>query len=141
MDDIRDLEQVLQELINEISFYSSVLQDAFTKIARCQGNRISGILTSMADNLGTHSGKKAWAIAIGNNYKSTYLSNEDIDVLLMLGDILGTSDVDGQVGHIKNIIARLANQECKAEDVRKRNEQLFCKLSVLLGLTIIIILL
>ena len=111
------------------------------KIAKSSDNRVSGILTSMADNLKMYSGKKAWAIAIGDNYKSTYLSNEDIDVLLSLGDMLGMSDVAGQVGHIKNVIARLVNQESKAEDVRKRNEQLFRKLSILLGLTIVILLL
>ena len=141
VEDIRDLEQVLQELINEISFYSNILQDAFTKIAKGSKSRISCILTCMADNLNMYSGKKAWMLAVGDNYKSTYLSNEDIDVLLSLGDILGTSDTDGQVGHIKNIIARLVNQESKAEDTRKRNEELFCKLSILLGLTIVILLL
>lgn len=141
VEDIRNLEQVLEELANEISFYSSVLGDAFMKIAKSSGSRVSGILMSMGYNLKMYSGKKAWAIAIGDNYKSTYLSNEDIDVLLSLGDILGMSDVDGQVGHIKNVIARLANQESKAEDARKQNEQLFRKLSMLLGLTIVILLL
>lgn len=141
VEDIRDLEQVLEELANEISFYSNVLGDAFMKIAKSSGKRISGILMSMADNIKTNPGRKAWAIAVGNNYKSTYLLGEDIDVLLSLGDILGTSDIDGQVGHIKNVIARLANQESKAEDERRQNEQLFKKLSMLLGLTIVILLL
>jgi len=141
VEDIQELEKVLEQLLNEISFYSNVLQDAFLKIAKNTNKRISGIITSMADNLKRYSANKAWAIAIGDNYKNTYLSGEDIDVLLSLGDLLGTSDIDGQIGNIKNVITRLSHQESKAQDVRRKNELLFRNLSILLGMTIVILLL
>ncbi|MBP5427547.1 MAG: stage III sporulation protein AB [Clostridiales bacterium] len=141
VEDIRGFEQALEELSNEIAFYSNVLGDAFLKIAASASDRVSSILKAMSLELKIHPSRKAWTIALDKNYKNTYLWDEDIKILLSLANLLGTSDVDGEVCNIKNIVGRLKNQERKAEDQRKKNELLFKNLSILIGMTIIIILL
>lgn len=141
VEDIREFEQVLEQLENEISFYSNILEDAFLKISKNTTPRIRCILEDMSFNLKDKPSNKAWDAAIKNNYKNTYLSGEDLKIILSLSNLLGISDTDGQIYNIKNIITRLKHQESKAEEVRSKNEVLFKNLSVLLGITIIILLL
>ena len=141
VEDIREFEQVLKELQNEISFYSNVLSEAFLKISENASSRLHGILKDMSENLKTKSSSSAWRKAIRDNYKNTYLESEDINIILSLSNLLGTSDVKGQVCNIKNIVMKLENQEKKAETLRKKNEPLFKNLSILVGVTIIILLL
>ena len=141
VEDIREFQSMLKQLENEISFYSNILSEAFSKIADNASYRISGILKDMSENLKTKSGNVAWREAIGANYKNTYLDSEDIKILLSLSNLLGVSDTAGQICNIKNVIAKLENQEKKAESLRLKNGPLFKNLSILLGVTIIILLL
>ncbi len=141
VEDIRGFENALKQLENEISFYSNILSEAFSKISENANQRISGILKDMSKNLKTKSSNIAWREAIKDNYKNTYLDGEDINIILSLANLLGVSDVKGQVYNIKNIVIKLQNQEKKAESLRQKNESLFKNLSILLGATIIIILL
>lgn len=141
VEDIRAFEQALKELKNEISFYSNILSEAFSKIAHNANYRISGILKDMSQNLKTKPSNIAWREAIKANYKNTYLESEDINIILTLANLLGVSDVKGQICNIENVLLKLQNQEKKAEMLRQKNETLFKNLSILLGATIIILLL
>lgn len=141
VEDIRGFLQALKELQNEISFYSNILSEAFLKISNNANHRISNILKDMSKNLKTKSSNIAWREAMKANYKNTYLESEDINIILSLGNLLGVSDVKGQICNIKNVVAKLQNQEKKAQEIRQKNEALFKNLSILLGATIIILLL
>lgn len=140
VDDIREFEQVLEQLENEISFYSNILEDAFSKISNNTSKRITKILNDMSTNLRTKPSNIAWEMAIKENYQNTYLAKEDIEIILSLSNLLGMSDVDGQISNIKNIIGRLKKQEIKAYEVRQKNETLYKNLGVLVGITITILL-
>ena len=141
VDDIREVEKVLEQLENEISFYSNILEEAFLKISKNTGKRITNILKDMAKNLKLMPSNIAWEMAIKDNQKDTYLGKEDIEIILSLSNLLGMSDINGQICNIKNIITRLKQQEKKADEIRQKNETLYKNLSVLVGITIIILLL
>ena len=141
VDDIREFEQILEQLENEISFYSNILEEAFFKISKKTSKRISNVLLAMSKNLKAMPSNVAWEMAIKSNLKDIYLKKEDIEIVLSLSNLLGMSDVNGQIYNIKNIIARLKQQEKKAEEIRQKNEALYKNLSILVGVAIIILLL
>lgn len=141
---LREIQNMLQMLENEISFLSTPLSEAFERIYKSSNNSISAIFKSaheyLIDNL-NYNASEAWALAVRDNIKKTSLKEEDEEILVSFGKILGSSDVEGQIGNIRLTVNQLKMQEHKAEEIRKKNENMYRTLGVLGGIAIVILLL
>lgn len=141
--DLRTLQGLLQMFENEISFLSNILTDAFDKVARASKCEVAKIFRDTAVNLRENcnlSAAKAWENSIQKNIKATSLNQEDEEILISFGKLLGRSDLDGQVKNIRLTINQLNIQERKAEEGRKKNEAMYRNLGILGGLALVIIL-
>ncbi|HHW31754.1 MAG TPA: stage III sporulation protein AB [Clostridiaceae bacterium] len=141
---LRELQILMQIFENEIRFLSSVLASAFEKLYKTSNSEVREFFIETIKNLessGGYGAKEAWEKAVRDNIKNTSLNNEDQEILLQFGNILGSTDKDGQISNIRHLISRLKIQEEKAEEMRKKNESLYRKLGLLGGLAIVIVLL
>ena len=75
---------------------------------------------------------------IASNYHS--LSKEDIEILLSIGKVLGTTDVEGQVNQIILAEELIENKIKEAEIEKAKNAKLYRVLGTSAGLTLAIIL-
>jgi len=141
--ELRDLQTMLYIFENEISYLSNLLTDAFEKVSRNCNSGVCVFFRDAVKNLKsdrTLTASQAWEFAVRDNVKKTALNNEDEDILISFGKILGSSDLEGQIKNIRLTLKQLESQEKKAEEVRKRNEGMYKRLGILAGLGLVIIL-
>ena len=82
--------------------------------------------------------KEAWEKEIKESDNS--LSKEDIEILLSIGKVLGTTDVEGQVNQIILAEELIENKIKEAEIEKAKNAKLYRVLGTSAGLTLAIIL-
>jgi stage III sporulation protein AB len=141
--DLRMLQGLLQMFENEISFLSNVLIESFEKIYRTNKCEVANIFKDTVNILKSDGGLTAggaWENSVRRNIRKTALNNEDEEILISFGKILGKSDIEGQIKNIRLTMNQLKIQEQKAEDGRKKNEAMFRNLGILGGLALVIIL-
>lgn len=142
--DLRDLQGMLHIFENEISFMSNLLIDAFEKVYKSSSSEAACIFEAAFHNLRKDDGLSAfhaWEKAVKENIKKTALNEEDEKILVSFGQMLGNSDLDGQINNIRLTINHLKLQEQKAEESRKKYETMYMTLGMLGGITIVIVLL
>ena len=123
---------------NKIKFTQSPLEEIFKNIAEnCSERNIKNIFQVLAikPNTNIH---KSWENIINN--VETNLNCEDKKILIDMGKILGTTDVDGQVSNIRITSSFIDRQIEKAEQEKEKNVKMFRTLGIVSGLAIIIIL-
>lgn len=123
---------------NKIKFTQSPLEEIFKSIGENSAEQnIKNIFQALAmkENINIH---KKWENAISNIESN--LNSEDKNILIDMGKILGTTDVDGQVSNIKITSSFINRQIEKAEQEKEKNAKIFRTLGIVSGLTIIIIL-
>ena len=82
--------------------------------------------------------KEAWEKEIKESDNS--LSKEDIEILLSIGKVLGTTDVEGQINQIILAEELIENKIKEAEIEKAKNAKLYRMLGTSAGLTLAIIL-
>ena len=110
---------------NKIKFTQSPLEEIFKNIAEnCSEKNIKNIFEQLVidinKNINLH---KSWQDTI--NSKETNLNNEDKKILVDMGKILGSTDVDGQVSNIKITSSFIDRQIEKAEQEKEKNVKMF----------------
>ncbi|MDR5658199.1 stage III sporulation protein SpoIIIAB [Serpentinicella sp. ANB-PHB4] len=132
----------LQTLESEIVYCATPLPFLLRKISTRDNQDINRVFSKTVDILDKKDGStffNAWKEAIHIETKNTVLSADDIELLVQLGNNLGTSDIEDQVKHI-----RLAMEEIKrnyeAAILAQNNNVKLCKnLGFLFGVTIVIL--
>lgn len=142
LSDLRDTKLALSILQSEISYLMNSLPEALKNASKVDGN-ISKIFLSCEKLLNQKIGycsRDAWNISVNENYKYTYLSDSDKEILLSLGKNLGLYDLEKQICNIKSISMQLDNQENHVKEVIEKNSKMYKSLSFLAGIAISIIL-
>lgn len=80
----------------------------------------------------------AWNKAIDTNILN--IIEEDKNILKNLSKLLGATDLQGQISQIDVTSNFLDEQIKKAEKEREKNEAMYRKLGMIIGLTIVIVL-
>ena len=114
--ELRQLQNILEYFENEIKFLSSKLTEALEKSSKMGNGAIAKIFTDTSYKLKECYGttvEDEWERAVLLNRKKMQLANEDIEILLSFGKILGKSDLEGQIKNIKNTKNRIQIQEQK----------------------------
>ena len=132
------IKSALNILENKIKFTQSPLNDIFKNIAdNCSEKNIKNIFQTLSINrdINIH---KSWEKTI--NKQESNLNSEDKKILVDMGKIIGTTDVEGQVGNIRITSSFIDKQIENAEQEKEKNVKMFRTLGIVFGLTIIIIL-
>ncbi len=83
---------------------------------------------------------KAWEKSLSEFREQWALHQEEWDILLSLGEVLGKTDKAGQKSYIELVRIKFDLQEKKAESDRTQKEKLYKSLGVLGGLATVLVL-
>lgn len=103
-------------------------------------NKISEIFLKASKKLQNQNLENAWSEAISEEYFSLNLTSEDIELVKSLGNVLGKTDIDGQMSEIEQFKILLENQIKNAEEEKNKNSKMYKSLGTIIGLAIVIIL-
>lgn len=141
---LRELRSLLQMFENQISYLSDVITEAFERIGRIGGNGTGIFFRRTVEILkqgNAANASEAWEKAVRQCIRTTALNKEDEEILLSFGKLLGNTDIEGQVKNIRLTLDQLALQEDKAEDSKKKNENMYRSLGMLGGIAVVLVLL
>jgi len=141
---LRELQGLLQMFENQISYLSDVLTEAFERIAKAGRSDVGTFFSRTIEIL--HEDRmlcasEAWTRAVRDSIRKTALNREDEEVLYDFGKMLGNTDLDGQIKNIRFTLEQLGMQEQKAEESRRKNENMYRSLGMLGGFAVVIVLL
>lgn len=139
---LRDFQKRLEVLKNEIVFFKGVLQDSFQKAAAFQGPAQT-LFAAMWDQLEEEEvadAAEAWERACEIVCKQISLTEEERETIKTLGQLLGNSDVEGQLSLMETMGGQVQMLEEKAEEARKKNQPLWQKIGPVAGAAIAIFL-
>lgn len=68
------------------------------------------------------------------------INEEDKEALKSLGKLLGSTDIEGQINQIDMVSSFLDEQINEAIDQKNKNEKMYKKLGIIIGLAVVIIL-
>ena len=140
---LRDVQNRLEVLKQEIIFFKGVLADSFQKAAASQGPS-QALFVMMLEALQKEEQSDVanmWNFCCKKVCKEIYLTQEERDTIGAIGHLLGTSDVDGQRNNLEAIGAQLQRLEAKAEEARKKNQPLWQKIGPIAGVAVAVFLL
>lgn len=139
---IRALILALQMLETEIVYGSTQLHRAFVKIGQRVMPEIGQLFTSAAEYLLTQehlSTAECWQQSLDRNWTQTALRKDEKEILLGLGQVLGTSDREDQQRHLLLAVSHLRAMEEESRVEQGKYEKMYKSLGFLCGLFIVIL--
>ena len=141
VDELKKIKEACNILESKIKFTYKPLGDIFEEIADIfKDTNISNIFRNISINMKEKDFRLAWNETIENSRKLLNLKKEDINILKSLGNMLGKTDVQGQLNEISLNMNFLDTQIRLAEEEQHKNEKMYKTLGTIVGLAIIIIL-
>lgn len=136
------LQEGIRILQSEVIIFSNPLPDALTNTFKRVSKDISKLFLIIRDNLlQNHSGDIYISFLASREFlRDLFLKDEDIDLFLSLGKIIGKTNRIDQEKQFKFLLDELEIQIIEAKEERAKNEKMYRSLGLLLGLGIIIIL-
>lgn len=139
---LRALQSALQMLETEINYGRTTLPEACLRVAESHDATVSLFFTVFAQELtaGTgHSGQEAWRKAL-QTLADEGLQSGDLDRLQTLGAVIGQSDADDQVKHLRLVHKQLEQALHQAEEEREKNVRLWNYLGFCFGALVVLLL-
>ena len=139
--ELKSFKEACNVLESKIKFTYEPLGDIFEEIADIyQNNDISNIFKNISINMKKKDFRLAWNEAVEKNKQQLNLKKDDINIIKSLGNMLGKTDVQGQLSEINLNMNFLDTQIRLAEEEQHKNEKMYRTLGTIVGLAIIIIL-
>ncbi len=140
---IRQLQNCLQILESEIIYLSTPLPYALENVFMKGDKRVSYIFKDIKNRLVTNRNSdvlESFNYVLNSDNLGLNLKKDDIQILLNLGRVLGSSDREDQQKYFKSLGVQFSKQEKDAIEEMKKNKDMYKKLGILIGLAIVIIL-
>ena len=138
LEELDELKNDFKIIENKIKYTYEPLEEIFTEIAEISTYSISELFKNVADNIKEQGREQARK----NQVKTIELSlkKEDKKVLKEFGILLGKTNKEGQINQINFVNELLERQIEKAKTDKDKNETMYKKLGVILGVGLVIIL-
>ena len=134
---LRDLKSAFNIFKTKLEFTYEPVKEIFCEISELVYSNKKNIFKSYVENMNQDNFNDAWNLAVAEN--SFSLSKEDIKIISSFGNLLGKTDIKGQINEIELANNFLDKQIIEAEETRKKNDKLYKSLGVIIGITIVII--
>ncbi len=141
--ELREIQSAFNILETEISYAVNTLPEALDNVCRqSMGTTLFLFETmrKMLEDEGGYSAEEAWKHSVESMYKVSALCEEDKNVLIEFGSMLGTFGREEQLRHLELLIKRLSVLEEKALCEAEKNSRLYKYFGISLGLIIVILL-
>ena len=141
VEELKSFKEAFNIIESKIKFTYEPLEDIFDEISNLfYKNKINCVFRETKNNMKKMDINTSWKEAIDKNKYILNLNEEDIDTIKKLGNMLGKTDVQGQLSEINLNMNFLDTQITYAEESRKKNEKMYRTLGTIFGLAIVIIL-
>lgn len=135
---LKNIKEGLNIFEVKMNFTCDTIPDVFreisTKIEKSSGKIFSDAVVYLQNS----SVQQSWEMSIDKN--SDYLKEEDKNILKSLGKLLGKTDINGQIAQLKLVNNFLEKQINDAEEEKNKNEKMYKKLGVIVGMAMIVVL-
>ena len=139
--ELNSLSNLINILQNKIKFTRKPLGEILEETATIrQNSKISEIFLKTSEKLKKQKIEDAWSEAISEEKFFLNLKGEDISLIQTLGNVLGKTDIDGQMSEIAQFNTLLKVQIKKAEEEKNKNVKMYKSLGTIIGLAIVILL-
>jgi stage III sporulation protein AB len=138
------LQNCIRLLETEIIYSATPLPEALESVYKKGNKKVSFIFKEIKEYLLSNKNASVLDsfIYITNLLKEKlFFTDEDIEIIMTLGRVLGASNRIDQQKHFQLINTQLVNQQREAEDKKLKNEKMYRSLGIMTGLAITIILL
>lgn len=142
VEELKNFKEACNILESKIKFTYQPLGDIFQEISNIldRHNNIYKIFEFSYESMNNCDFKTSWENAIEKEKVNLNLKKEDINLIKNFGNMLGKTDVSGQLNEINLTMNFLDSQILSAEEECKKNEKMYRTLGTIFGLAIIIIL-
>ena len=138
--ELREFKNAINTLETKIKFTYEPIPEVFKEISKNLQQNISEMFKKASEYIGERTTQDAWNKAIEESQPNLSLNNEDINIIRNLGNLLGKTDVEGQISEFKVPLNCIDAQIIKAETERHKIEKMYRSLGTIVGLAIVIIL-
>lgn len=138
LEELDELKNSFQIIENKIKYTYEPLESIFSEIAEISSYYVSQLFKNVAQNIKEKGAQNAWQDEVRKSELS--LKKEDKLVLKEFGTLLGKTNKEGQINQINYVTKLLERQIEKAKKDREKNEAIYKKLGVILGVCIVIVL-
>lgn len=138
LQELEEIQNSLNILKTKIKFTYEPIPEIFDEISKSSCKNVSNIFKNAKDKMNNATAYIAWKEAVEETI--TNLKNEDKQVLVTLGKLLGQTDVEGQLSQIEITEKFLEGQLKEALEEKHKNEKLYTRLGTIIGLVIVIVL-
>lgn len=139
VEELKEFKNALNMFRTKIKFTYEPIPEIFNQISKSITPAIGGIFKLASYNMNFYPAGEAWIKAMDTDILNINL--EDKNILKDLSKLLGATDLDGQLSQIDITYNFLDEQIKKAEKEKLKNESLYRKLGMVIGLGIVIVLL
>lgn len=136
--ELREFKNALNMFKTKIKFTYEPIPEIFEQIAGSINPSIGSIFKLASHNMKYCAAGDAWNQAIDAELLN--INTEDKKILKGLSKLLGATDIQGQLSQIEVTSNFLDEQIKKAEKEKEKNEGMYRKLGMIIGLGIVIIL-
>ena len=136
--ELKEFKNILNIIKTKIKFTYEPLAEIFKQISKDGKTEIEKIFGKMASQLEYIQVREVWENCIQEADIS--IKQTDKNVIKRLGNLLGQTDVEGQVSEIEVTQNFLDMQIEEAEEEKKKNQKMYKTLGIVFGLVFVIIL-
>lgn len=138
LDELDELKNNFSIIENKIKYTYQPLEEIFNEVAEISSYEIANLFRNTAENIKEKGAENSWKDEIKKSELS--LKKEDKEVLKEFGVLLGKTNKEGQINQIKFVNELLERQITKAEKEREKNEVMYKKLGMIMGIGLVIVL-
>lgn len=135
---LKDLKLKLLELKNKMKFTYEPLGNIFLELSKNGEEKVRNVFKEIYINMNKKSLKEVWNKAFDSEQLS--FTKEDREIIKELGNLLGKTDLEGQVSKLEVTDLFIDMQIEKGENERRKSEKMYKSLGVIFGIALVIIL-
>ncbi|MBP1989051.1 stage III sporulation protein SpoIIIAB [Paenibacillus eucommiae] len=139
---IRQMIGALQRMETEIIYALTPLPEAFATLGRQTAEPLSTLFKATSEGLQSsagHSTRDVWQLAVKETWQRSSMKQSEQEIVLQLGHVLGMSDRNDQVKHLRLAVSQLQAEEADSRDEQQRYEKMWKSLGLLIGALIVIL--
>lgn len=139
---ILDFQGIVQYFETEICYTSTPIMEIFHSLIPIANPPFDKILKNVLSRIADYGYEPLsviWQDELDQNKGSLYLQQEDLDILLYFGNVLGTTDTENQKKYFTLVKDRLHTQLTLALEDKLKYIKLYSQLGIIVGLFITII--
>ena len=137
--ELREFKSAISMFKTKLKYTYNPIQEIFTEITEKFQSNVGKVFKIASINMQNKNASESWNLAI--DLGPLNINDEDKSILKNMGNLLGQTDLAGQISQVELTENFIDEQIIKAEKERLKNEKLYRTLGMTAGMAIVIILL